>query len=96
MILSSDSSSPTWAIGLIGKEGSAKVVLLLFPTVNEFAIYQNFQITSLKRDGHSAKLTCGKSVDADLNAAYNMIRILKPQMSITLGSNTYNLKQKIV
>lgn len=69
---------------------------LVDPTVNEFAIYQDFQITSLKRDGHSAKLTCGKSVDADLNAAYNMIRILKPQMSITLGSNTYNLKQKIV
>lgn len=61
------------------------------PTNNELSCNKDFDQTKLKRSGHKVTLSSGASVDADLNAAYNIIRIVRPFTKVTHKDNTYNL-----
>lgn len=65
------------------------------PTNNELSCNKDFEQTKLKRSGHKATLSSGVSVDADLNAAYNIIRIVRPFTKVAHKDNTYNLTSLI-
>ena len=61
------------------------------PTKGELACDADVKTTKLKRHGHKATLSSGNIVDADLNAAYNIIRIVRPFTKVSYSDNTYNL-----
>jgi hypothetical protein len=61
------------------------------PTNGELACDADVKTTKLKRHGHKATLSSGNVVDADLNAAYNIIRIVRPFTKVSYSDNTYNL-----
>lgn len=61
------------------------------PTKGELACDIDVKTTKLKRHGHKATLSSGNIVDADLNAAYNIIRIVRPFTKVSYSDNTYNL-----
>ena len=61
------------------------------PTKGELACDADVKTTKLKRHGHKATLSSGNVVDADLNAAYNIIRIVRPFTKVSYSDNTYNL-----
>ena len=61
------------------------------PTKGELACDTDVKTTKLKRHGHKATLSSGNIVDADLNAAYNIIRIIRPFTKVSYSDNTYNL-----
>ena len=61
------------------------------PTKGELACDTDVKTTKLKRHGHKATLSSGNIVDADLNAAYNIIRIVRPFTKVSYSDNTYNL-----
>ena len=65
------------------------------PTNNELSCNKDFEQTKLKRSGHKVTLSSGVSVDADLNAAYNIIRIVRPFTKVAHKDNTYNLTSLI-